>query len=113
MGEPEPDRSSYAAVPVGGAAGGQTARGLVETSRASTTKGFVPLQATDQLALCCLGTNQGVFMKKDPDQKKPGEKAPGKFHFNPGNMSGKTVKVGKDQSEENQKTRDGQRDKKP
>lgn len=49
---------------------------------------------------------------KDADQKKPGEKTPGKFHFNPGNMSGKTVKVGKDQSEENQKTRDGQRDKK-
>ena len=41
---------------------------------------------------------------KDLEQKKPGEKAPGKFHFNPGNMSGKTVKVGKDRSEEKPKT---------
>lgn len=24
------------------------------------------------------------------NQKQPGEKEPGKFHFNPGNMSGKT-----------------------
>jgi len=38
-------------------------------------------------------------MNKDADQKKPGEKAPGKFHFNPGNMSGKSVKLGKVQSE--------------
>ena len=38
-------------------------------------------------------------MNKDPDQKKPGEKAPGKYHFNPGNMSGKSVKLGKVQSE--------------
>jgi hypothetical protein len=29
---------------------------------------------------------------KDPNQKQPGEKAPGTFHYNPGNQSGKTVK---------------------
>lgn len=28
---------------------------------------------------------------KDIDQKKPGEQPPGKFHYNPGNMAGKTV----------------------
>lgn len=29
---------------------------------------------------------------KDFDQKKkPGEQPPGKFHYNPGNMAGKTV----------------------
>jgi hypothetical protein len=33
---------------------------------------------------------------KDPNQKQPGEKEPGTFHFNPGNMSGKTVGTKKD-----------------
>ena len=33
---------------------------------------------------------------KNPNQKQPGEKPPGKYHFNPGNMSGKTL----DQSRE-------------
>ena len=27
---------------------------------------------------------------KNPNQKQPGEKEPGTFHYNPGNMSGKT-----------------------
>jgi hypothetical protein len=31
-----------------------------------------------------------VGNNKNPDQKRPGEKEPGTFHFNPGNMSGKT-----------------------
>ena len=26
---------------------------------------------------------------KNPDEKQPGEHADGKFHYNPGNMSGK------------------------
>jgi hypothetical protein len=26
---------------------------------------------------------------KSPNEQQPGEKAPGKFHYNPGNMSGK------------------------
>jgi len=30
-----------------------------------------------------------VGNNKNPDQKRPGEKEPGTFHFNPGNMSGK------------------------
>jgi hypothetical protein len=36
----------------------------------------------------------------DPKAKKPGEKEPGKYHYNPGNMSGKTVEIGKDESEQ-------------
>jgi len=31
-----------------------------------------------------------VGNNKNPDQKRPGEKEPGTFHFNPGNMSGKS-----------------------
>jgi hypothetical protein len=33
---------------------------------------------------------------KTQNEKKPGEKPEGKFHFNPGNMAGKTVEPGKD-----------------
>jgi hypothetical protein len=28
---------------------------------------------------------------KNPTQKQPGEKEPGKYHYNPGNQSGKTI----------------------
>jgi hypothetical protein len=31
-----------------------------------------------------------VGNNQNPDQKQPGEKEPGTFHYNPGNMSGKT-----------------------
>jgi hypothetical protein len=34
------------------------------------------------------------------DQKRPGEKQPGKYHFNPGNMSGKTADIGKDEADQ-------------
>lgn len=33
---------------------------------------------------------------KNPDQKQSGEKEPGKFHYNPGNMSGKSMGATKD-----------------
>ena len=36
---------------------------------------------------------------KNPNEKQPGEKADGKFHYNPGNMSGKPVKTGDEGSE--------------
>jgi hypothetical protein len=36
---------------------------------------------------------------KNPNQRQPGEKEPGKFHYNPGNMSGKTIEICKDESE--------------
>jgi hypothetical protein len=32
--------------------------------------------------------------------KQSGEKEPGKFHYNPGNMSGKTIEIGKDESDQ-------------
>ena len=36
---------------------------------------------------------------KNPNQKQPGEKEPGTFHYNPGNMSGKTIGSSKDEAE--------------
>jgi hypothetical protein len=36
----------------------------------------------------------------NPNKKQPGEKAPGKHHYNPGNMSGKTVKTGEEEASE-------------
>ena len=36
---------------------------------------------------------------RNPNEKLPGEKAPGKHHYNPGNMSGKTVKTAEERSE--------------
>ena len=35
---------------------------------------------------------------KNPSQKQPGEKEPGTFHYNPGNMSGKTIGTNEDKS---------------
>jgi hypothetical protein len=37
---------------------------------------------------------------KNPTQKQPGEKEPGTFHYNPGNMSGKTIGTNKDDSDQ-------------
>jgi hypothetical protein len=37
---------------------------------------------------------------KNPNVKQPGEKMPGKYHYNPGNMSGKTAGNNKDESEQ-------------
>ena len=33
---------------------------------------------------------------KDPSKKRPGEKKEGKYHYNPGNMSGKPIGTQKD-----------------
>jgi hypothetical protein len=30
---------------------------------------------------------------RNPKQKQPGEKGSGKYHYNPGNQSGKTVEI--------------------
>jgi hypothetical protein len=38
-----------------------------------------------------------VANNKDANQKQPGEKEPGKYHYNPGNMSGKTIDSGEDE----------------
>jgi hypothetical protein len=40
-----------------------------------------------------------VGNNKDPKKKQPGEKEPGTFHYNPGNMSGKTIEICKPDSE--------------
>jgi hypothetical protein len=42
---------------------------------------------------------------KTPKQMQPGEKEPGKFHYNPGNMSGKTIGTNRDESEQDKKTK--------
>jgi hypothetical protein len=41
-----------------------------------------------------------VANNKNPNLKQPGEKEPGTFHYNPGNMSGKTIGTSKDKSEQ-------------
>jgi ElaB/YqjD/DUF883 family membrane-anchored ribosome-binding protein len=43
-----------------------------------------------------------VTNNKNPNQKQPGEKEEGKFHYNPGNMSGKTAGGDVDESERRQ-----------
>lgn len=37
---------------------------------------------------------------KDLNKKRPGEKEPGTFHYNPGNMSGKTSEIPEDAAEQ-------------
>jgi hypothetical protein len=41
-----------------------------------------------------------VTNNKNPNQKQPGEKESGTFHYNPGNISGKTIGTNKDESEQ-------------
>jgi hypothetical protein len=52
--------------------------------------GSEPAKPDSQLPMT---QHQGASVEtnKDPNQKKPGEKEPGTFHYNPGNMSGKTI----------------------
>jgi hypothetical protein len=40
-----------------------------------------------------------VVNNKNINQRQPGEKKPGKFHYNPGNMSEKPIKSRKDELE--------------
>jgi hypothetical protein len=37
---------------------------------------------------------------KNPHQKQPGEKEPGKYHYNPGSQSGKPAEIFKPESEQ-------------
>ena len=39
---------------------------------------------------------------KDPNKRRPGEKQPGTFHYNPGNMSGEKIGV-KEEAQEKAK----------
>ena len=55
---------------------------------------------TDQARYSCRSeTNRSVKVpnNKNVDVKRPGEKEEGKFHYNPGNMSGKQAGVRRDQ----------------
>jgi hypothetical protein len=38
--------------------------------------------------------------EKQPEEKQPGEKPPGKYHYNPGNQSGKSIESIKPESEQ-------------
>ncbi|MGC1563780.1 MAG: hypothetical protein WA820_28575 [Bradyrhizobium sp.] len=37
---------------------------------------------------------------RNPKEKQPGEKPPGKYHYNPGNQSGKSIEITKPESEQ-------------
>jgi hypothetical protein len=43
-----------------------------------------------------------VSNNKNPNQQQPGEKEEGTFHYNPGNMSGKTIGSGKKDADRQQ-----------
>jgi hypothetical protein len=47
---------------------------------------------------------------RNPNEKLPGEKQPGKFHYNPGNMSGKTPAAGKPKPEQEKEVDQGSND---
>jgi hypothetical protein len=47
--------------------------------------------------------------KRNPNEKQPGEKKAGKFHYNPGNMSGKSVEVCEDADQKTNDDRSGGR----
>ena len=49
---------------------------------------------------------------KDPNKKRPGEKAPGTFHYNPGNMSGKKIGVKEEAEREADRIRREQQEQK-
>ncbi|SIO49027.1 hypothetical protein SAMN05443247_06340 [Bradyrhizobium erythrophlei] len=38
---------------------------------------------------------------KNPNEKQPGEKPEGKYHYNPGNQSGKTAEIVPKEAEKN------------
>jgi hypothetical protein len=48
--------------------------------------------------------HQGASVEnnKDPNQKQPGEKEPGTFHYNPGNMSGKSIGAEENKSKQSE-----------
>ncbi len=44
--------------------------------------------------------DHNIKRHNDPSVQRPGEKGPGKYHYNPGNMSGKTIKSCDDESDQ-------------
>jgi hypothetical protein len=55
---------------------------------------FTQRHATHRRSDAALGDH--LSNNKNPNQQQPGEKEPGKFHYNPGNMSGKSSQPNKD-----------------
>jgi hypothetical protein len=49
---------------------------------------------------------------KNANEKQPGEKEPGKFHYNPGNMSGKKIGTNESQQRANADTKQSRRERK-
>jgi hypothetical protein len=55
----------------------------IGSSELNTDRGFVSESSTQT-------RKRPMANNKNPNEKQPGEKAEGKYHYNPGNMSGKT-----------------------
>lgn len=50
---------------------------------------------------------------KNPDEKQPGENPDGKYHYNPGNMAGKTPDDAEQTKEDREVSREHKDEKKP
>jgi hypothetical protein len=73
----------------------------------ATLMKFSRVRSLPQAAPMPAMTERRVSEFMAASEKQPGEKAPGKYHYNPGNMSGKTVKTGEEGSEKkNDESRD-------
>jgi hypothetical protein len=55
------------------------------------------LGTSSELTLREIAKEHSVGNSKNPNEKQPGEKEPGTFHYNPGNMSGKTIGTDKNE----------------
>jgi len=64
------------------------------------TRAFLHAEGTTLDPPSLLSVHRSVSHNRNPNGKLPGEKQPGKFHYNPGNMSGKTPAAGKPKSEQ-------------
>jgi hypothetical protein len=53
------------------------------------------------MPLCIESKERDMADNKNPNQKQPGEKEPGKYHYNPGNQSGKTIEPSKSDEQVN------------
>jgi hypothetical protein len=51
------------------------------------------------VAVCPMESPMAENNNKNPNEKQPGEKPEGTYHFNPGNQSGKSKAVPKDRPE--------------
>jgi hypothetical protein len=78
-----------------------TRRALMDLSVLGCTPSLPTLASTRPLAAKKVSSQEYyVANNKDPHQRQPGEKEPGTFHYNPGNMSGKTADSRKDDSDQ-------------